>query len=327
MRAGGTTTAAWARAIVANLFAWLAVPAAAQTWPARPISLVLPFPAGSGLELTARIVAERLGAALGQPIVVDPRPGANGAIAATLVARAAPDGHTIFMTTNSTHSAAPGLMKNLAYDPIRDFTPLARIGNLPFLLVVNPKIPANNFQELIAYAKANPGKLNYASTNATGLVGMATIAKLTGIEMVHVPYRATPQALGDLISGEIQTMLVDIASGSAQMKAGRLRALAVTTKERSALLPELPGTREAGLPDFGVNSWNGVFAPAGLPAPITGRLHMELRRIAEDPAVRARLAQIGFDAFSSTREEFAAFTRDELAQWTQWIRDAGIEPE
>ena len=320
------------RALVSSLsfVAMLAAcpaPALAQSWPSRPIALVLPFPAGSGLELTARVVAEKLGAALGQPIVVDPRPGANGVIAATYVARAAADGHTIFMTTNSTHSAAPGLMKNLAYDPIKDFTPLARIGNLPFLLVVNPKLPVTSFRELVAHAKANPGKLNYASTNSTGIVGMKTIASLTGIDMVHVPYKATPQALSDLLSGEIQTMLVDIASGSAQMKAGTLRALAVTTRERSALLPELPGTREVGLPDFGVNSWNGIFAPAGLPAPVTERLHMELRKIAEDPAVRARLAQIGFDAFSSSREEFAQFVRDELVQWTKWIRDAGIEPE
>ncbi len=301
--------------------------AAAQTWPSRPVTMVLPFPAGSGLEVTARIVADRLGAALGQPVIVDPRPGANGAIAASLVARAAPDGHTIFMTTNSTHSAAPGLVKNLPYDPIRDFTPLARIGNLPFLLVVNPKLPVTNFAELVAYAKANPGKLNYGSTNATGLVGMKTIARMTGVDMVHVPYKATPQALSDLISGEIQTMLVDIASGSAQMKAGTVRALAVTTKERSALLPDLPGTREAGLPDFGVNSWNGVFGPAGMPAPVAERLHAELRKIAENPEIRARLATIGFDAFSGTREEFAAFVQDELVQWTKWIRDAGIEPE
>lgn len=299
----------------------------AQSWPTRPLTLVLPFPAGSGLEVTARIVADRLSARLGQPVVVDPRPGANGAIAATYVARAAPDGQTIFMTTNSTHSAAPGLYKNLPYDPIRDFTPLARMGNLPFLLIVNPKTQATSVADLIALARANPGKLNYASTNATGLVGMATIARLAGVQLVHVPYKATPEALNALISGDIQTMLVDIASGSAQLKAGMVRALATTTRERTALLPDLPGTREAGLPDFSVNSWNGIFGPAGIPAPIADRLNAELRGIAEDPEIRARLARIGFDAFSGSREEFAGFVRSELAQWTQWIREAGIEPE
>jgi tripartite-type tricarboxylate transporter receptor subunit TctC len=231
------------------------------------------------------------------------------------------------MTTNSTHSAAPGLMKSLAYDPIRDFTPLARIGNLPFLLVVNPRIPATNVAELIAYAKSKPGKLNYASTNATGLVGMAVIQKISGVSMVHVPYKATQQAMTDLIAGDIDVMLLDIASATPQFRAGTLRALAVTTKERSALLPDLPGTREAGLPDFDVNSWNGIFAPAGIAPPIADRLNAELRAIVETPAIRARLAQIGFDAFSGSREEFDTFVKRELVQWTRWIKEAGIEPE
>jgi tripartite-type tricarboxylate transporter receptor subunit TctC len=304
-------------------------PALAQTlhWPTRPISLVLPFPAGSGLDSVARIVIDKLSPALGQPILIENKPGANGALAATYVARAQPDGHTIFMTTNSTHSAAPGLYKNLAYDPIRDFVPVARMGNLPFMLVVNPNVPAKNVAEFIAYAKSRPGKLNYASTNATGLVGMATIARLAGLDMVHVPYKAAPQALTDLMAGDIQVMLVDIASGLPQMRAGRVRALAVTTRERSALLPDLPGTREAGLPAFDVNSWNGIFAPANTPIAIVRVLNAELRKIVADPASRAKLAGIGFDAFSGPPEEFDAFVKSELAQWTQWIKDAGIQPE
>ncbi len=314
-------------AAIASSVLLLAGAAAAQDYPARPITLVLPFGAGSGIDPTARLIADELGRALKQPVVIDYKPGANGAIAATAVARAAPDGYTIFMTTVSTHSANPNLLKSIPYDPIKDFAALSRVGNLPFMMVIDPKIPARSVAEFIAYAKAHQGKLSYASANAIGLVAAATLNRIAGLDMVNVPYRVSPQAIGDVIAGRIAMMFVDFALGSPQVKAGNVRALAVTTKERSALLPDVPSMTEAGLPSLDLTPWNALFAPAGTPKLIINRLNAELRPILADPRIKARLAAIGFDAFSSTPEELEQFVRDDLAKWTRWVKDAGIQPE
>jgi tripartite-type tricarboxylate transporter receptor subunit TctC len=198
---------------------------AADNWPSRPIRLVVPFAAGSGTDAVARITAKELGDALGQNVVVDNRPGANGAIAAELVAQAAPDGYTLFMTTNTTHSANPSLMKKLPYDPIKDFTPVGRMGNLPFMLVINPKLPVKTVGELIAYAKAHPG-MSYASGNSTGIVSGATFSRLAKLDLLHVPYKSTPPAMTDVIAGQVPMMFVDVAAGIANVKAGKMRALA-----------------------------------------------------------------------------------------------------
>jgi tripartite-type tricarboxylate transporter receptor subunit TctC len=259
--------------------------------------------------------------------VIDYKPGANGAIAASAVARAAPDGYTIFMTTVSTHSANPNLLKSIPYDPVRDFTPLSRIGNLPFMLVIDPRIPATSVAEFIAYVKANPARLSYASANSIGLVAGATLKRIAGLDLVHVPYRSSPQAINDVMTGRLAMMFVDFALGSPQARAGNVRVLAVTTVERSPLLPEVPSMAEAGLPAFDLIPWNAMFAPAHTARPVVGRLNAELRRIIADPKVKERLAAIGFDAFSSTPEELAAFVREDLAKWTRWVKDAGIEPE
>jgi tripartite-type tricarboxylate transporter receptor subunit TctC len=301
--------------------------ASAQDYPSRAITLVVPFAVGSGIDPTARIIADELSKALKQPVVLDYKPGANGAIAATAVARAAPDGYTIFMTTVSTHSANPNLLKSIPYDPVRDFSALSRVGNLPFMLVIDPKIPATSVLEFIAYVKANPGRLSYASTNAIGLVAGATLKRMAGLDLVHVPYRSSPQAINDVMTGRLAMMFVDFALGSPQAKAGNVRALAVTTKDRSALLPDIPSMTEAGLPSFDLIPWNAIFAPANTPKPVVERLNGELRRIITDPTVKERLASIGFDAFSSTPGELAAFVRDDLAKWTRWVKEAGIEPE
>ena len=301
--------------------------AQSQDYPSRPITLVVPFAAGSGIDPTARIIGEELGKALKQPVVIDYKPGANGAIAASAVARAAPDGYTIFMTTVSTHSANPNLLKSIPYDPVRDFTPLSRIGNLPFMLVIDPRIPATSVAEFIAYAKANPGRLSYASANSIGLVAGATLKRIAGLDLVHVPYRSSPQAINDVMTGRLAMMFVDFALGSPQARAGNVRVLAVTTGERSPLLPEVPSMAEAGLPAFDLIPWNAMFAPAHTAGPIVARLNTELRRIIADPKVKERLAAIGFDAFSSTPEELNAFVREDLAKWTKWVKDAGIEPE
>jgi len=301
--------------------------ALAQDYPGRAITLVVPFAVGSGIDPTARIIADELSRSLKQPVVIDYKPGANGAIAAGAVARATPDGYTIFMTTVSTHSANPNLLKSIPYDPVRDFAPLSRVGNLPFMLVVDPKIAAASVPEFVAYVKANPGRLSYASTNAIGLLAGATLKRMADLDLVHVPYRSSPQALNDVMTGRVAMMFVDFALGWPQAKAGNVRALAVTTKERSALMPDVPSMTEAGLPAFDLIPWNAIFAPANTPRPIVQRLNAELRRIISDPKVKERLAGLGFDAFASTPEELDAFVREDLAKWTKWVREAGIEPE
>jgi tripartite-type tricarboxylate transporter receptor subunit TctC len=241
--------------------------AQAQTsnYPTKTITLVLPFAAGSGTDSTTRIISQYLGQALGVPIVIDNKPGANGSIAATYVARAAPDGYTLFVTTNTSHSANPFLLKNMTYDPVKDFTPIARTGDLPFMLVVNPDMKAQNVAELVALARANPGKLTYASGSSSAIVSGATFAHNAGIEMLHVPYKSSPPALNDVIGGRIDMMFTDVPSGLPHVNGKTLRALAVTTAKRSPLVPELPTMQEAGVPDFDITSWQAYFGPAGLP--------------------------------------------------------------
>ena len=308
------------------LAALAAVSAPAQDYPTRPVTMVLPFPVGSGIDVTARIVGESLATRLGQPVVIENKPGANGVLAAAAVARAAPDGYTIFMTTNSSMSAAPYLLKSISYDPAKDFAPISRMGNLPFIMVIGQSIPANDFASFVAYAKANPGKLNYASSNATGIVGGAMVSRLAGIQMNHVPYKSAPQAVQDLLRGEISMMFVDFPSGLPHVRSGAVRALVVTTAARSALVPDVPSMSEAGL-DFDMASWNAIVAPAGTPAPVVTRLNKELREIVADPVNYARLRAVGFDAFTSTPEELGAFLRGELVKWSRWTKEAGIVPE
>jgi tripartite-type tricarboxylate transporter receptor subunit TctC len=231
------------------------------------------------------------------------------------------------MTTNTSHSANPSLMKEISYDPVKDFAPITRVGNLPFMLVVNPEIPAKSVQELVAYGKANPGKLTYAYGNSTGIVAGETFKRSVGIDALKVPYKSTPPAITDVVGGRVSFMFVDLAAGLSQVKAGNLRALAVTTKERSAIMPDLPSMKDAGLPDFDLTSWNGIFAPANTPPDIVAKLNTELRKIIEKPEVKARLAEMGFDAFSSTPEELGAFVKTELVKWTKLVKEAGIEPE
>ncbi|GJG95412.1 tripartite tricarboxylate transporter substrate binding protein [Cupriavidus pauculus] len=300
---------------------------AADSYPSRPIRLVVPFAAGSGTDAVARITAKELGDALGQNVVVDNRPGANGAIAAELVAQAAPDGYTLFMTTNTTHSANPSLMKKLPYDPIKDFTPVARMGNLPFMLVINPKLPVKTVGELIAYAKAHPG-MSYASGNSTGIVSGATLGRMANIDLLHVPYKSTPPAMTDVIAGQVPMMFVDVAAGIANVKAGKMRALAVTTAQRSRLLPDLPPIADTPeLKGFDITSWNGVFAPAKTPQPIVERLNRELSKIASSKDVAPKFEALGFEAFGQTPQQFAGFVGSELVKWNKLVKDAGIQPE
>jgi len=310
--------------------AWLAIAASAadaQPYPSKPITIVVPFAAGSGTDSITRIIAQYLSAALNQSVVVENKVGASGVLAATYVARAAPDGYTLLMATNSTHSANPHLFKNLGYDPVKDFAPVARLGSYVFMLVVGKDVPVTTLQEFVAYAKANPGKLTYASGNTTGIVAGETFKSKAGVDILHVPYKSTPPAINDVLGGRVSMIVIDMAPGLEHVRAGNFRALAVTTKERSALLPDLPSLAEAGIPGYDVTSYAALFAPAGTPREIVDKLNAEVRKIIADPEAKKRIAVTGFDAFSGSPESLAAFVQTELVNWGRLIKDAGIEPQ
>jgi tripartite-type tricarboxylate transporter receptor subunit TctC len=300
--------------------------ALAQTYPSRNITLVLPFAAGSGTDTTTRLISKEVGVALGVSMVVDNKAGANGSIAASYVARQPADGYTLFVTTNTTHSANPYLLKNMSYDPMKDFTPIARTGDLPFMLVIHPDIPANSVAELIALAKKEPGKYSYASGSSSAIVSGATFARLAGIDLLHVPYKSSPPALTDLIAGRVSMMFIDVPTGLPHVNAKALKALAVTTKRPSALLPHLP-TMDATVKGFDITSWQGWLGPANLPKDMVVRLNAEIRKVIERPDIKSQLAERGMEAFSGTPEEFEAFLKEQLVLWEKLITDAGIEKQ
>jgi tripartite-type tricarboxylate transporter receptor subunit TctC len=315
------------RCFVVACLAIAASAAGAQPYPSKPITIVVPFAAGSGTDSITRIVAQYLSVALNQSVVVENKVGASGVLAATYVARAAPDGYTLLMATNSTHSANPHLFKNLGYDPVKDFAPVARLGSYVFMLVVGKDVPVTTLQELVAYAKANPGKLTYASGNTTGIVAGETFKSKAGVDILHVPYKSTPPAINDVLGGRVSMIVIDMAPGLEHVRAGNFRALAVTTKERSALLPDLPSLAEAGIPGYDVTSYAALFAPAGTPKEIVDKLNAEVRKIIADPEAKKRIAVTGFDAFSGPPESLATFVQTELVNWGKLIKDAGIEQQ
>lgn len=305
----------------------LTTAASAQApYPNHNITLVLPFAAGSGTDTTTRLIGKELGVALGVSTVIDNKAGANGSIAASYVARSPADGYTLFVTTNTTHSANPYLLKTMSYDPVKDFTPIARTGDLPFMLVINPEIPANSVAELIALAKKEPGKYSYASGSSSAIVSGATFARLANIDLLHVPYKSSPPALTDVIAGRVSMMFVDVPTGLPHVNGKALKALAVTTKQRSALLPELP-TMDDTVKGFDITSWQGYLGPANLPKDIVVKLNAEIRKIVERPDIKAQLAERGMEAFSGTPEEFDAFLKEQLVLWEKLITAAGIEKQ
>jgi tripartite-type tricarboxylate transporter receptor subunit TctC len=299
----------------------------ADDYPNRPINLVAVFGPGSASDTICRMVGEPLGEALKTTVVVENRPGANGALAAMYVARSAPDGYTLLMATNSPLSAVPFMMKKVPYDPITDFTPVTRMGSFTLMLVMHPSIPAKNVKELIAYAKANPGKLSFASANTSGIVAGETLKHWAGIDILHVPYKSAPPALQDLIAGRVSMMFTDLTTGLPHVKSGALRALAVTRIQRSSLFPELPTMDEAGVEGFDMDSWAGIVAPAHTPPEIVTKLNNALRPIIDSPAIRTALARVGFEAFSSSPKELDDFVKVQLIKWEKMIKDADIQPE
>jgi len=299
----------------------------AQDWPSGPITLVVPFSAGSGTDAVARAVAAALAARLGQPVVVDNKPGASAQVAAQFVARAKPDGYTLFMTTNTSHSANPALFKKLNYDPIRDFTPIARVGELPFALAVHPALPVTTLAELLDYARAHPGQLSYATPNSTSLVAMESIKHIAGVDIASIAYKSSPQAMTDLVGGQVQVYVADLGSGMGMLKTNKVRTLGVTTAQATPLLQGVPPIGHT-VQGFDLTSWNGIFGPANVPVAVVQRVNTALQETLADAALADRLGQIGFQLWpSKTPEEFAQYVSDQLVHWRTLIEQAGIEPQ
>lgn len=304
----------------------VALPAAAQ-YPSKPIRIVVPFPAGSATDTITRILGNSVSAAVGQPVVVDPKPGADGAISAAEVAKAPADGYTLLMATNSPMSAVPALKKSPPYDPVADFAPISDIGRYTFFLYVNASVPAKSFQELLAYAKANPGKLAYATGNTTGIVSFAQMNALAGVEMLHVPYKGEPQGITDLVGGRVQVMWATPTTGLAHVKDGKLRALVTQLARRSHLLPDVPTIHEAGMPKFTITSWAALFGPAKLPREIVERLNKEFHAAMGRADVQAQMEKQAFLMTPSTPENLGAFVKEQMESYRSILRAAGVQPE
>ena len=297
----------------------------AATYPAKPVRLVVPFPAGGTTDILARAVAQRLSEAWGRQVIVDNRPGAGGNIGSDLVAKAAPDGYTLLMGTVGTHAINPSLYKNMPYDHVKDFAPVILVAGVPNVLVVNPSLPVHSVTELIAYAKANPGKLSFASGGPGSphhLYG-ELLKSMTGIEMTHVPYKGSAPALTDLIGGQVQLMFDNLPSSLPFIKAGKLRALAVTSGARAAALPDLPTLAESGLPGFEASSWFGVLAPAGTPRDIVAKLNGAIAGWLASPEAKEKLLAQGAIAAGGTPEDFARHIGAETSKWAKVVKASG----
>jgi tripartite-type tricarboxylate transporter receptor subunit TctC len=301
---------------------------AAQAYPSKPIRLVIPFAAGSATDTVGRVFGQKLGEILGQPFVVENKPGANGTIAASDVARSAPDGHTLLVGTNTTNAVIRMMMKTVPYDPERDFTPISFLGVLPQVVTVSNNVPAKTLAEFIAYARSNPGKVNYAWSNSAQRVSSEMLASMAGIQLYNVPYKVSPQAMTDLITGEVQLYITDMIVALPQIQGGKARALAVTTSKRAGVLPDVPTVAEAGpLPGYEVIGIFALYGPAGMPADVVSKLNDAVRKAALDTELRSRLGALGLEVQPSTPDELAARMRQEMQNWTKVAKQAGIEPQ
>jgi tripartite-type tricarboxylate transporter receptor subunit TctC len=317
----------WALACV-----WPIASVHAQTsgWPNKPLRLIIPFPAGGATDIIGRTVAQKLGAALGQQVVVDNRPGAGGAIGADAVAKSPPDGYTLLMGTSSTHSIGPALNAKMPYDAFKDFAPVGHVANAPSVLVVGQGFPQGTAQDLIATLKRNPGKYNFGSSGIGTYPHLAAeMFKLRagGLFVVHIPYRGTGLVLTDLISGQVTFLMDNIVSAQSHIRDGKVRALAVTGNKRSNSLPSVPTFAEVGVPGMAYSNWFGMLAPAGTPADIVQRLNRELNAIASSPDFIDRLDKLGADSVTSTPAQFAKVYRDEYESWKTVIQRANIKAE
>jgi tripartite-type tricarboxylate transporter receptor subunit TctC len=300
--------------------------AAAQTYPSRPVKLVVPFPAGSATDQIARVTGQQLQEALGQPFVVENKPGAQGAIAAAEVARAAPDGYTLMVGTNTPLAANPSLFKKLNYDPVKDFAPIARLGTISFMIMVRPDFPAKDLRGFLQHARANPGKLSAGYGSAGSQVSQAMLRSMGKIDFIDVPYKGLPQAITDVLGGQVSFTFADLANALAQVKGGKLRGIAVTSQKRSPLAPEVPAIAEE-LPGYELIAWFALVAPAGTPAPIVARLHEVTAGSLAKPEVKARFDALGTDVAPMNPSALGGFIRSEIAKWATMAKEAGIQPE
>ena len=298
--------------------------ASARGFPSKPIRMVVAFPPGGSTDLAARALGEKLAAVFGQPVIVDNKPGASGNIGAEFVAKSAPDGHTLLMAATS-FATAPAFFPKLGWDPVKDFAPVSMVATVPIIVVVHPSVQANNARELIAYSKANPGKLNLASPGAATLTRLSgeMFKQAAGVDWVTVHYKGGPPAVADLLGGQSQVMFANISDVISQVKAGRLRAIAVTTAKRSAVAPELPTLAESGLPGFDASTWQAIFAPAGTPREVVQRLNSEIGKAMAVQEMKDKFLVFGTDAATGTPEELGRFLASEVTKITKIARDVG----
>jgi tripartite-type tricarboxylate transporter receptor subunit TctC len=300
--------------------------AQSRDWPQSPLKIIVPFGAGSGTDQVARLIGQELSLALGQPVVIDNKPGAGGNIGAAAAARSAPDGLTLFVTTNTTQAANPFLYKQLPYDPIKDFVPIGRIANTPALLVAHPSVPVNNLSELIALAKSRPGKLSYASGSAGTLVPGAMLTFEAGIDMAHIPYKSIPDGLRDVMAGTVDMMFTDMATGSVQAKAGKVKALGVSSSKPSASMPEVPPISNT-LKGFELLAWYAMYAPAGTPQAVIDRLNQIIVSSMAKPEVSSKFTAVGLEPMTSTPKQLSEFNLSELEKWGRVIKRTGATPQ
>jgi tripartite-type tricarboxylate transporter receptor subunit TctC len=302
--------------------------AAQEAYPSRPVRFILPFPPGGGTDILGRLIAERLSAGFGQPVVTENRGGAGGNVGAEAAAHSAPDGYTIVLVAPSL-AISPSLYSRLNYDPVKDFAPISLVATVPNVMIANPSVEAKNLQEFIALARAKPGEMNFGSggSGTSNHLAGELFNIVTGARLVHVPYKGVNLAMQDVLSGRVQLVFIGIPAALPHIKAGRLRALAVVAPQRSAALPEVPTAAEAGLKDFEVTTWYGVLAPAGTPRPIVTRLNAELVKIMHMPDMKERLAGLATDPLTSTPEEFAAYLKQEIAKWGDVVRKANLKAD
>jgi tripartite-type tricarboxylate transporter receptor subunit TctC len=308
------------------LLFFFAASAQAQTWPSKPVKLVVPFPAGSATDQIARVIGQQLQESLGQPFVVENKPGAQGSIAATEVARAAPDGYTLMVGTNTPLAANPSLFKKLNYDPVKDFAPIARLGTISFMIMVRPDFPAKNLKEFLNYSKSNPGKLSAGYGSAGSQVSQAMLRSMGKIDFIDVPYKGLPQAITDVLGGQISFTFADLANALAQIKGGKLRGIAVTSAKRSPLAPDVPAIAEE-LPGYELIAWFALVAPAGTPAAVIRRVHEVTAKSLAKPEVKARFDSLGTDVAPLNPEQLGGFVKSEIAKFARLAKEAGIQPE
>jgi tripartite-type tricarboxylate transporter receptor subunit TctC len=306
-------------------------PAGAQapdSWPSRPIRFILPFPPGGGTDILGRLIAERLTANLGQPVVTENRGGAGGNVGAEAAAKSAPDGYTIVLVAPSL-TISPSLYSKLNYDPVKDFAPVSLVATVPNVMVTNPAVPANTLAEFIRLAKSKPGEMNFGSggSGTSNHLAGELFNLVAGVKLVHVPYKGVNLAMNDVLSGRIQLVVIGIPATVPNIKAGKLRALALVAPRRSPVLPDVPTVAEAGLPNFEVTTWYGILAPAGTPKAIVVRLNAELAKIMHSPELKDRLDALATDPVTSTPEEFAGLIKREIVKWREVVREAGLKAD